>query len=87
MSSYVPFSREDPHWPEMLRSYVNDLFIQDLFAVFAENKDRLAFDYLSKYVSKIYEVKPHIILPLDLQAIYKAINEDLRHFGMELVTN
>lgn len=80
-SSYVTFSRDDPHYIDFLRYYMSDQDLRYLLynAIF---RPEPYYDHeIRRVISNIFEVRIDSILVLDIRAIHKQINEDLRRFA------
>ena len=79
--SYVTFSRDDPHYIEFLRYYMSDQDLRYLLynAIFSNVP---YYDHeIRRVISNIFEVRIDSILVLDIRAIYKQVNEDLRRIA------
>lgn len=79
--SYVTFSREDPHYIEFLRIYMRNPDVRYLLYNAIYRNEPYYDHEIRKFISSIFCVRIDSILVLDIRAIFKQVDEDLRRFS------
>lgn len=84
VDNYVTFSRDDPHYIEFLRMYLRNPDTRFLLDNAFLGKHPFFDHEVRKLISNVFCVRIDSILVLDIRAIFKEVNEDLRRISERL---